>query len=156
MTEAPDRETTLSNAVQLAAAQPGGSLATMHAEDGTPYVTFVLFHLLADGRLLFGSGPSPQHSRNIDATPEVSFLIDNREAIVGDWNTFDRIVIEGQAMKIANDDARYPEFIAAMRTKSAQAAIFTERAQMYCIFPRRLVMRHGLSPDRLVVEFPHE
>lgn len=153
MTENSDRASILLAAGKLAATQPGGTLATMHAEDGTPYVTFVLFHFLPDGRLLFGSGPSPQHSVNIDATPEVSFLIDNREAIGGDWNTFDRVVIIGQAEKIPTEDVRYGEFIAAMRAKSAQAATFTERAQMYCIQPRRLVMRKGLSPERLVVDF---
>ena len=155
MAETPEPAEILSAATRLAQKQLGGSLATMHAEDGTPYVTFVLFHLLPDGHVLFGSGDSPQHSRNIDATPEVSFLIDNRDAVSGDWDSFDRVVIEGHAEKIANDDPRYQDFIAAMRAKNERAAMFTDRAQMYCIVPRRLVMRRGLQPDRLVVEFPY-
>jgi nitroimidazol reductase NimA-like FMN-containing flavoprotein (pyridoxamine 5'-phosphate oxidase superfamily) len=153
MTDIAENSEILAAAAALAQTQLGGSLATMHSEDGTPYVTFVLFHLLPDGRVLFGSGASPQHSRNIGATPEVSFLIDNREAISGDWSGFDRVVIEGKAEQIANDDPRYTDFIAAMRAKNERAAGFTERAQMYCIAPRRMVMRRGLQPDGLVVEF---
>lgn len=153
MPDIPTDTAIIASATALALTQLGGSLATLHAEDGTPYVTFVLFHMLPDGRILFGSGASPQHSRNIDATPEVSFLIDNREAVSGDWATFDRVVIEGRAEKIAKDDPRYASFMDALRAKSERGAGFTERAQMYCIAPRRLVMRRGLQPDRLVVEF---
>jgi nitroimidazol reductase NimA-like FMN-containing flavoprotein (pyridoxamine 5'-phosphate oxidase superfamily) len=153
MPDSSDPSTILVDAAALAATQLCGTLATMHAEHGTPYVTFVLFHLMPDGTVLFGSGESPQHSRNIDATPEVSFLIDNREAIHGDWNTFDRVVIEGQAEKILRDDDRYSAYLEAMRAKDATTATFTERASLYCIHPRRLVMRKGLQPDRLVVDF---
>ena len=86
------REAILDEAARVARTQLGGTLATMHAEDGTPYVTFVLFHLRENGEVLFGSGTGPQHARNMLATPEVSFLIDNREVIRDDWTAFDRIV----------------------------------------------------------------
>ncbi len=143
----------LREACALAATQLGGTLATVHSEDATPYVTFVLFHLLDDGRVLFGSGGAPQHSRNIAATPEVSFLIDNRAAVTGDWNTFDRVVIEGQAEVIAKDDPRYEDFIDSMAAKNETAAFFTKRGNLFCIRPRRLIMMKGLQPQRYIVDF---
>jgi hypothetical protein len=147
------REEILSYAVNLARTQPGGTLATTHSEDGTPYVTFVLMHLCPDGRLLFGSGSSPQHIRNIGSTPEVSFLIDNREKVGGDWAEFDRLVIEGSANLIAKDDSRYPAYIEELREKNALAAQFTEAGQLYCIAPRRLILMKGLEPHRHIAEF---
>src|SRR5512141_2771304 len=103
-----DREAILEESCRIAATQMGGTLATLHAEDGTPYVTFVLFHLRSTGELLFGSAATPQHSANIAATPEVSFLIDNREVVRSDWTAFDRIVIEGHAEAVPSGDERYP------------------------------------------------
>ncbi|MGI8925785.1 MAG: pyridoxamine 5'-phosphate oxidase family protein [Tepidiformaceae bacterium] len=143
----------LAEACRIAQGQPGGTLATMHAEDGTPYVTYVLFHLLANGRVLFGSGGGPQHTRNIAATPEVSFLIDNREAVKGDWNEFDRVVIEGMARRVAPEDAGYDDYITELASKSEEAAFFTKRGHMFCIEPRRLIMMKGLQPARHIVAF---
>ncbi|HXU24628.1 MAG TPA: pyridoxamine 5'-phosphate oxidase family protein, partial [Tepidiformaceae bacterium] len=107
MPEALSSDEILEEACQIAASQPGGTLASMHAEDGTPYVTFVLFHLRANGEVLFGSGQSPQHSRNMLATPEVSFLIDNREVILTEWAAFNRVVIEGRCSPVDPEEPEY-------------------------------------------------
>lgn len=147
------REAILEEACRIGAAQFGGTLATMHAEDGTPYVTFVLFHLRPTGELLFGSGPRPQHVRNLHATPEVSFLIDNREVIRDDWATFNRLVIEGRADQIEESDPRYAEYLKELAAKNRMAAYFTEHGQMYVITPRRLILMKGFEPERHIIEF---
>jgi nitroimidazol reductase NimA-like FMN-containing flavoprotein (pyridoxamine 5'-phosphate oxidase superfamily) len=143
----------LREAVAIAAEQPGGTLATLHAEDGTPYVTFVFFHMDEQGQVIFGSRPGPQHSRNILGTPEVSFLIDNRQIIAEDWMRFDRVVVEGLAQPIAKDDARYRPLLEALRGKNPLAARFTEEGILFCLAPRRLVLRKGVHPERNVIEF---
>jgi pyridoxine/pyridoxamine 5'-phosphate oxidase len=153
MTDLSSREGILAEACRIAAAEPGGTLATLHAEDGTPYVTYVLFHLRADGLLLFGSLTTAQHAKNLAATPETSFLIDNREAVRSDWTAFDRVVIEGRAELIAKGDARYDGFIAEVRGKNERAAMFTDRGLLYCIHPRRMLLTKGLTPGRHIVEF---
>lgn len=147
------REEILAAAVRMAAGQLGGTLATMHAEDGTPYVTFVLFHLREDGQVLFGSGPNPQHTRNIRATPEVSFLIDNREMIRSDWTAFDRVVIEGRAEEVAAEDGRFEPYIAELRDKNRMAAFFTEHGTLFCVHPRRLILARGFEPQRNILDF---
>ncbi len=147
------REETIAHARAIAGEQPGGTLATTHAEDGTPYVTYVLFHLLEDGRVLFGSGEAPQHTRNIAATPEVSFLIDNREVVRSDWTHFDRVVIEGSSARVDANDDRYEPFLAALGEKNAMAAHFSRQGTLFCIEPRRLVLMKGLEPHRHIVEF---
>ncbi|MEP7214817.1 MAG: pyridoxamine 5'-phosphate oxidase family protein [Anaerolineaceae bacterium] len=156
MPEPLDRAAILEEANRIASSQLGGTLATMHSEDGTPYVTFVLFHLRTDGKLLFGSGASPQHTRNMAATPEVSFLIDNREVIRTDWAAFDRIVIEGLAEAVGSDDARFLPYIEELRAKNRMAAYFTEQGQMFCIHPRRLILMKGFEPTRNVVDWESE
>lgn len=144
----------IAEACRIAATQQGGTLATMHAEDGTPYVTFVFFTMRGDGSVTFGSGTAPQHTRNMAATPEVSFLIDTREAIRNDWNNFHRIVIEGHVEKIPAHDPRHKPFLEEIRTKNSTAAHFTERGDLYCIHPRRLILMRGIEPTRHVVDFP--
>ena len=153
MPEPLDRAAILEEASRIAATQLGGTLATMHSEDGTPYVTFVLFHLRASGEVLFGSGVSPQHTRNMAATPEVSFLIDNREVVRTDWAAFDRIVIEGHAEAVANADPRFSAYMEELRAKNRMAAYFTEQGQMFCIHPRRLILMKGFEPARNVVDW---
>lgn len=153
MTALSTREDIIAEACRIAATQPGGTLATLHAEDGTPYVTYVLFHLREDGRVLFGSLTAAQHARNMAATPEVSFLIDNREEVNGDWNNFDRVVIEGRAELIEKGDPRYDGYIAEIRAKNERAALFTDRGRLYCIEPRRMLLTKGLTPGRHIVEF---
>ena len=153
MPEPLDRDAILEEALRIGAGQMGGTLATMHSEDGTPYVTFVLFHLRATGEVLFGSGPGPQHVRNMSATPEVSFLIDNREVIRADWTSFDRIVIEGASKAVAPDDARYGALLAELEAKNRMAAYFTEHGQMYLISPRRLILMKGFDQTRHVVDY---
>ncbi len=153
MAETLTREGILEEAYRIGAAQPGGTLATMHAEDGTPYVTFVLFHLRPTGELLFGSGASPQHARNMLATPEVSFLIDNREVIRDDWTAFNRLVIEGRSDAIPADDPRYAGFLAELEEKNRMAAYFTEHGSMYLLSPRRVILMRGFEPERHVVDF---
>jgi nitroimidazol reductase NimA-like FMN-containing flavoprotein (pyridoxamine 5'-phosphate oxidase superfamily) len=147
------RDEILQAAAAIAADQAGGALATTHAEDGTPYVTFVLCHLRGTGEVLFGSGMRPQHTRNILATPEVSFLIDNREVIRGDWTAFNRVVIEGRAQEITQDDARYGELLAELSGKNRMAAVFTDRGKLFMVVPRRLVLMKGLEAARHIVEF---
>lgn len=147
------RDEILSAATTFAATQLGGALATTHAEDGTPYVTFVLFHLRQNGEVLFGSAEAPQHTRNIRATPEVSFLVDNRDVLKDDWSAFDRLVIEGRAHEVPADSQDYAALIDELRAKNRMAAYFTERGHLYRVVPRRLVLRRGFQPDRLVVDF---
>lgn len=156
MPEPLDRAAILEEASRIASTQLGGTLATMHSEDGTPYVTFVLFHLRAEGELLFGSGSTPQHSRNMAATPEVSFLIDNRDVIRTDWAAFDRIVIEGRAEAVPSTDPRFAGYIEELRAKNRMAAYFTEQGQLFCIQPRRLVLMKGFEPTRNVVDWGSE
>ena len=139
--------------MDVAADQAGGTLATTHAEDGTPYVTFVLFHLRDNGEVLFGSGTRPQHTRNIQATPEVSFLIDNREVIRGEWSGFNRVVIEGRAKEVAKDAPDYASLIAELGAKNKMAGIFTDRGLLFRIVPRRLVFMRGFEPTRMTIDF---
>ncbi len=145
----------LADAVALSANEAGGTLATMHAEDGTPYVTFVFFHMEPDGAILFGSGPHNQHANNMAATPEVSFLVDNREVIHDDWSKFDRLVVEGRAEGIARDDSRYAGLLDALRSKNPPAAQFTEAGTLYRIEPHRLVLMQGLTPNKRVLDLEH-
>jgi putative heme iron utilization protein len=156
-TDIPDDEPAaiLADAVALAATQAGGTLATMHAEDGTPYVTFVFFHMEPDGGVLFGSALNNQHANNMTATPEVSFLVDNREVIHDDWSKFDRLVVEGRAEAIAQGDTRYPALIEALRSKNAAAARFTEGGALYRIEPHRLVLMQGLTRRKRVLDLAH-
>jgi nitroimidazol reductase NimA-like FMN-containing flavoprotein (pyridoxamine 5'-phosphate oxidase superfamily) len=155
MAEFTERDALLAQAVAFARTQAGGTLATMHAEDGTPYVTFVLFHMRDDGSVLFGSGRSPQHSRNIDATPEVSFLVDNREVVRSDWTAFQRVVIEGLAERVTHDDPQYSRLAAELASKTQLATFFTEQGSIYRIRPRRLVVMTGIEPRRAVIDFEH-
>ena len=139
-------------AAELANSQPGGTLSTMHSEDGTPYVTYVLAHMLATGEVLFGSPEKPQHVRNMEATPEVSFLWDNREVIRSAPDSFTRCVIEGRAERIERSDPRYGPWIEEVRAKNEMAATFTERAAMYCVVPRRVIYQAGFRGARLTAE----
>lgn len=147
------RDDILAYAERLARGQLGGTLATVHAEDGTPYVTYVLFHLRPNGEVLFGSAASPQHARNIAATPEVSFLIDNREAVKSDWSVFDRIVIEGRAIQLGPTDAAYEGLLAELAAKDEMAAFFTRRGYLFVIRPRRLILTRGLGGGE-AIDFP--
>lgn len=147
------RDEILALASSIARTQVGGALATMHAEDGTPYVTFVLFHLLEDGTLLFGSSANPQHTHNIRATPEVSFLIDNREVIGSDWTKFDRVVIEGRAGAVDRSDPEYEAHFAELRERNRMSAYFAEQGDLYRIVPRRIIVMSGFAPERHVVDF---
>ncbi|MCC6382718.1 MAG: pyridoxamine 5'-phosphate oxidase family protein [Dehalococcoidia bacterium] len=151
-----DRDAILADAARLAEGQPGGTLATTHAEDGTPYVTFVLFHLRANGQVLFGSRLGPQHARNIEATREVSFLIDNREVVREDWTAFDRVVIEGWAREVKPNDPRHAALLAELATKNRMAAFFTEHGRLYCVDPRRLILMKGFEATRHFVDFEED
>ncbi len=153
MTDLQTDQDILKEAVRIAAGQAGGSLATLHDADGTPYVAFVYFHLDDQGRVIFGSSGGAQHSRNMLATPEASFLIDTREIIRTDWQQFDRVVIEGRAEQIDPSDSRYHPLLDSLREKNHRAAEFTERGHLFCIQPRRLQLRKGVDPTRYVVDF---
>lgn len=153
MPETIPREAILKAALELARTQHGGALATMHAEDGTPYVTFVLFHLRDEGSVLFGSATRSQHSRNIAATPEVSFLVDNRDVIRTDWTAFDRLVIEGRAALVPVDDPRYEPYLRELGARHPLSAYLTGRGELYCIAPRRLVLMKGIDGGRQVADF---
>jgi hypothetical protein len=107
----------------------------------------------ASGEILFGSRPGPQHSRNILGTPEVSFLIDNRQIISEDWMRFDRVVVEGLARPVEKSDPRYATLLESLRSKNALAARFTEEGILFCLTPRRLILRKGVHPERNVIEF---
>lgn len=153
MTDLKTEQDILQEALRIAAEQIGGSLATLHAEDGTPYVAFVYFHMGDDGKIVFGSSGGSQHSRNMLATPEASFLIDTREVIRTDWTTFERIVIEGRAELIETSDPRYSSLLEPLRKKNPRAAEFSERGHLFCIHPLRLQLRRGVDPTRYVVNF---
>lgn len=148
-----ERDEILALSAAMAATQEGGTLATTHAEDGTPYVTFVLFHMRGNGEILFGSNARVQHARNMAATPEVSFLIDNREVLKSDWNAFDRIVIEGRAAVVAADDARYEPLVEELAQKNHLAARFTRGGMLFCLRPRRLMLMKGLEAARHTVDY---
>jgi putative heme iron utilization protein len=146
------RDEILAYASELAATQPGGTLATVHAEDGTPYVTYVLFHLRPGGEVIFASMGNPQHARNLAATPEASFLIDNRETVHGDWSQFDRAVIEGHAGRIEAGSPAFDAVAAELAAKDGRARQFTENGQLFVIRPRRILLTRGLG-QREKVEF---
>lgn len=151
--EAELRRQILAEVVAIARRQPGGTLATLHAEDGTPYVTFVFFHMDDAGNVLFGSREGPQHTRNLLGTPEASFLIDNRQIIPEDWTRFDRVVVEGRAAPIPRDHPAYETFLESLREKNPLAARFTEEGVLFCLRPRRIILRKGVHPRRNVIEF---
>jgi nitroimidazol reductase NimA-like FMN-containing flavoprotein (pyridoxamine 5'-phosphate oxidase superfamily) len=148
-----ERQEILAEASALAAEQPGGTLATTHAEDGTPYVTYVLFHLRKNGEVLFGSNSRPQHARNIGATPEVSFLIDNREVVRGDWTAFNRLVIEGTAGEVPKEDPSYQPLLAELAEKNRMAAVFTDSGTLFRLVPRRILLMKGFDATRYTVDF---
>lgn len=153
MTDTPSSDDILAEASRLAAGQAGGTLATTHAEDGTPYVTFVLFHLRPNGEVLFGSDSAAQHVRNLQATPEASFLIDNREVIATDVPSFCRVVIEGRADAVAAGSALYDELLFELRAANTRAAYFAESGALFRVVPRRLILMRGAGPDRSIVNF---
>ena len=63
------RERILQEAKRVADSQFGGTLATIHADDGTPYPAFVLFHLTDKGEVLYGSVTESQHTRDTEVVP---------------------------------------------------------------------------------------
>ena len=146
----------MDEAVGIARQQPGGTLATVHAEDGTPYVSFVLFHLRDDGSVLFGSGNSPQHTRNMQSTPEVSLLVDNRDVIStapSNIEAFERVIIVGHVEAVPTDSLEYPGYLHELETKHQYARVMAETGKMYRIRPRRIILMKGLEPERHVVNF---
>ena len=144
----------LAEAVEVAAGHLAGSLATLHAEDRTPQVSFVFFHLDEEGCLLFGSNTKAQHSRNLLAHPACAFLIDNRQAIPDRYGDFDRINIEGTATCIDPSDALYAPLLESLRAKNPLAARFTESGYLFRIQPRRLVLHRGARAQPRVIDFP--
>lgn len=147
------RDEVLAIARQISDAQHGGTLATLHAEDGTPYVAFVVCHLREDGQVLFGSSPTATHARNIAATREVSMLIDNRDVIGSDWTSFIRIVIEGDAAPVPDDAPDRDTLLAELRETSPLAAFFSEQGSLFRIRPRRVIVMKGMGSDRHVIDF---
>ena len=147
------REAILTLSLELAAGQIGGTLATMHDQDSTPYPTYVLFHLTEDAEVVFGSTVEAQHSRDMDSTPEVAFLIDNRGVIEEDWTKFDRVIVEGAAEQITPADERFETFIAQLDAKTTLAARFAREGRLYRIAPHRLTLRRSLGSDPAVVDF---
>ena len=125
-------EEILKEALRVADSQFGGTLATIHADDGTPYPAFVLFHLTDEGEVIYGSVIESQHTRDTEAIPEVAFLIDNRDVLGYDWPAIDRVTIEGMAERIDPDDPRYAG---------------------YCIAPRRITVVLGIGPERYTIDF---
>lgn len=153
MTGSLSRDEILTYAIGVARSQAGGALATMHADDGTPYVTFVLCHVRDDGVLLFGSERSPQHVQNIAATHEVSFLLDTRQVLPGDPDHFDRVVIEGFAAAVPPSSADYATYIDELKAHRPPVAQWAERGALYAIRPRRLILIRGQEPARHVIDF---
>jgi len=149
-----ERHEILQYAVRLAESQPGGTLATTHEVTGASYITYVLAHLCADGRLLFGSGLARQHSKNILASPPVSFLFDSRSAVASDWTAFDRVSIDGDALVLPPGHPHYERLLSQIAAKSPMAAYFTRHGVLFSVEPRRLTLSRGLDPNRHIVQFP--
>ena len=160
------REEIMREALRVARSQFGGTLATIHADDGTPYPAFVLFHLTDDGEVIYGSVSESQHTRDTEATPEVAFLIDNRDVLGRDWPAFDRVTVEGRAERIAPDDPRYeryyrqltsepwtPSGTRSRRAKNWLSSYFTSIGDLYRIEPRRITVVLGLGPERHAIDF---
>ena len=159
----------------LASDQFGGTLATIHADDGTPYPAFVFFHFTEDARVLFGCRPMSQHLMDVQATPQVSFLIDNRNILhrsldvtptpESAWHIenrnifsqegsgFDRVVIEGTAVVVRNDSDSYVDDLNALTAKNWLAGSFARQGGLYCITPRRLTLVEALATERHTVDF---
>lgn len=156
MDEQPADRETLRCAFEFAASQAGGTLATAHSEDGTPYVTYVLAHMLPGGEVLFGSPGEPQHVRNMQATPEVSFLWDNREVISAAPDSFTRCVVEGRAAPVPPGDPRYAVWLGALRQKAEIAARFAEQGSLFVVLPRRVIYQAGFRGPRETVEVDAE
>ncbi|HCU99917.1 MAG TPA: hypothetical protein DGL25_01845 [Dehalococcoidia bacterium] len=147
------REEILQEALRVAHSQFGGTLATTHIDDGTPYPAFVLFHLTDEGEVIYGSVTESQHTRDTQAIPEVAFLIDNRDVLGHDWPAFDRITIEGVSERIDPDDSRYEGFFDALVAKNWLSHYFTKIGNLYRIQPRRITVLLGLGPERYIVDF---
>ncbi len=62
-------------------------------------------------------------------------------------------MVEGVAIPIAKGDPLYPGLLEALRSKNPLAARFTEEGILFCLAPRRLVLRKGVHPERNVIEF---
>ncbi len=148
------REEILREALRVARTQFGGTLATIHADDGTPYPAFVLFHLTEAGEVVYGSVSESQHTRDTVATPEVAFLIDNRNVLASDWPAFDRVTVEGQAERIDPDDARYGPYFEQLTARNWLSSYFTRIGDLYRIAPRRITVILGLGPERHTLDFP--
>ncbi len=143
----------LDEALRVARSQFGGTLATIHADDGTPYPAFVLFHLTDEGEVLYGSVAESQHTRDTEAVPEVAFLIDNRDVLGRDWPAFDRVTVEGTAERIDPGDARYDGYFEALTARNWLSNYFTAIGDLYRIAPRRITVVLGLGPERHIIDF---
>ena len=146
-------EQILEEALRVAHSQFGGTLATIHADDGTPYPAFVLFHLTDEGEVVYGSVTESQHTRDTVATPEVAFLIDNRDVLGYDWPAFDRVTVEGTAERIEPDDPRYDSYFEVLTAKNWLSSYFTGIGNLYRIAPRRITVVLGLGPERHTLDF---
>ena len=146
-------EQILEEALRVAHSQFGGTLATIHADDGTPYPAFVLFHLTDEGEVVYGSVTESQHTRDTVATPEVAFLIDNRDVLGYDWPAFDRVTVEGTAERIEPDDSRYDSYFEVLTAKNWLSSYFTGIGNLYRIVPRRITVVLGLGPERHTLDF---
>ena len=146
-------EQILNEALRVADSQFGGTLATIHADDGTPYPAFVLFHLTDEGEVIYGSVTESQHTRDTVATPEVAFLIDNRDVLAYDWPAFDRVTVEGRAECIDPDDPRYARYFEELTAKNWLSNYFTTIGDLYCIAPTRITVILGLGPERHTIDF---
>ena len=146
-------EQILEEALRVAHSQFGGTLATIHADDGTPYPAFVLFHLTDEGEVVYGSVTESQHTRDTVAIPEVAFLIDNRDVLGYDWPAFDRVTVEGTAERIEPDDPRYDSYFEVLTAKNWLSSYFTGIGNLYRIAPRRITVVLGLGPERHTLDF---
>ena len=153
MTAELSRTEILELARTIASAQPGGALATVHDQDATPYVAFVVAYLRENGEVLFGSSPTARHARNLAATREASMLIDNRGVIGEDWTKFTRVVIEGHAGPADRNSPEAASLMAELTDGAPLAAFFAERGEIYRIAPRRLVLMRGLGNERHFIDF---
>lgn len=67
-------------------------------KDGTPHVVPVC-HVLADGRVYFGTGTNSQKARNLKANPHMAVLVDLYSE---DWTLLKGVMAQGTARLITH------------------------------------------------------
>lgn len=86
------------------------TLATLDRDDGTPYASLVAVATLHDGRPLLLLSRLAVHTRNLEAKPLASLLIDRRET-APEALTASRVTLLGE-LRATSDPAAKPRYLA--------------------------------------------